>query len=140
MFKCKNVCMYVGMCACMFIKSTPMSLHTYLISLDKYDYHRANVIHTGVMANGHIHQTFCIFVPKHCQLQYLLHKLLPCKGQQQIYISICHIYKFPNCLCGISTRQLGLLLRTAKPNISAGLCYFFQQNNVNNGKNNYNLT
>ena len=43
--------------ACIKI-STPMSLYTYLMSLNKYDCHIANISHTAIMLHAHIDPTF----------------------------------------------------------------------------------
>ena len=77
------------MCACMSTRSTPMSQHTYLMSLNKYTCHIENWTTTVIMLYGHINPVFLHILTKHNQLQHLLHMLLLCMGQQQI----CHIYK-----------------------------------------------
>ena len=42
----------------MCTKSTPMSLYTYLMSLNKYDYNIANMTPSAIMLNGHIDPAF----------------------------------------------------------------------------------
>ena len=62
------------------------------MSLNKYDCHIANITHTAIYTTGIQNQHFWIHVPKHNQVQYLLHMLSLYMGQQQICISICNIY------------------------------------------------
>ena len=46
------------MYACMHTKCAPTSLYTYLMSLNKYDFHIANMNHTAIMLYGHIDPMF----------------------------------------------------------------------------------
>ena len=71
---------------CMHIRYLLPYYCTYIwhMLLNKYGYNTENVRHKAIMLNGHINPTFCMHVPKHNQLQYLLHMLLPCMSHQQI--------------------------------------------------------
>ena len=40
------------------VKSTPMSLYTYLMSLNKYGCHIANMTHTAITVLGHMDPKF----------------------------------------------------------------------------------
>ena len=93
-FMCMYACISVHSYACVHAyESSLLPCHyTCLISLNK-NCHIVNMMHTAIMLNGHIDPTIFIYVPKYNQLQYLLHMLLPCMGQQQKCHSICHIYK-----------------------------------------------
>ena len=61
-----SVCMHVWKCmyACMYSKSTAMSLYTYLMPLNKYDCLTPNMIHTVIMLHGSIDPTFLHMCPK----------------------------------------------------------------------------
>ena len=59
-FICMYVLVYICMHACMYVYqvSTPMSLCTYLMTLNKYDCHITNMSHKAIMLYGDIDPTF----------------------------------------------------------------------------------
>ena len=59
-------------------------IYSWHMSLKKYGSHIANMSHSAIMLNEHIDPAFCIYVPKHNKLQYLVHILLSCTCQKQI--------------------------------------------------------
>ena len=84
---------YVCMSACIYTKSTSMSMYTYSMSLNKYDCHIWNITHTVIMLYGHIESTFLPMCGKRQWTAIYTHMVLPYMGQQQICLPICKIYK-----------------------------------------------
>ena len=54
------MCLYAGISihVCMCTKFTPLSLYTYLVSVNKYHCHITNMIHTAIMLDEHIDPTY----------------------------------------------------------------------------------
>ena len=66
---------------------------THLMSPNKCDCNIANVTHPAIMLNGHVGPTFLYMCAKTQPTAISTLMLLPCMGQQQICLPICHIYK-----------------------------------------------
>ena len=71
--------------------STPVSLYTSDMSLNKYGCHITNMSHTAIMVNGYLDPIPCTDVQKHYHLKYLLHMLLPHICQQEICLHMCKL-------------------------------------------------
>ena len=100
-----------------------VSLYIYLTYItERYGCHIANLNHTAIMLNSIWIQHFCIYIPKHNQLHYLLHLVLPnmcllswayMSSMQNIwwpYMEDMHIY-VPHMKSLASTMWQGVLLQ-----------------------------
>ena len=86
--ECTNECMYVNVHACVPSLYTHVTVHIFVMSRNKYDYHIANMSHTAIMLNGHRFNIFTyMYQNSFSQLQYLPNMLLPLMNQQQIWPS-----------------------------------------------------
>ena len=77
------------------------TIHVFNISLDKYGYHIANIIHTSITLNRHIDPTFLYTYPKNtsnfevyftCYFQICAHQIRH-TFQKIVYIFICTTYE-----------------------------------------------
>ena len=72
-----------------------MSLYTYLMELNKYDRLIANMSHASIILHGHIDPTFFHILPKHNQMQYLLHIIVMYGPAMNMPLK-CNIFKLVN--------------------------------------------